>query len=410
MAFENLKRKHFELTDFLMAHGYSATVIREVSRVINTILDNFEDMQWSTYRDVYRYYEGSCSSKDILRSRRYCLRMIRRFDEQGAFPDRTRGSYVFEKDEYISLSEEFRGLIDFYRKHETEHGKKETTVYREAVNAVSFLCHLKDRGLTRLEDVAENDVVSFFLSENGEQLRGCSYKKNVSADLKAGTYWKKEACNKILLLLPAFREARKTIQYLTGDEVQMIADALATEGSGLSLRDRAVGCLLLYTGMRGCDIACLLMESVDWNGDQIRITQRKTGIPLELPLTPTVGNAIYDYLDSERPASVDSHVFLSEIMPHRPLSSQGIGNISSRIFKAAGIRQEPGVRKGTHIFRHHAASAMLENGIPQPVISRVFGHTAPDSLEPYLMADFRHLRECAIGVEDLPVPEEVLPL
>ena len=103
--------------------------------------------------------------------------MIRRFDEQGAFPDRTRGSYVFEKDEYISLSEEFRGLIDFYRKHETERGKKETTVYHEAVNAVSFLCHLKDRGLTRLEDVAENDVVSFFLSENGEQLRGCSYKK-----------------------------------------------------------------------------------------------------------------------------------------------------------------------------------------------------------------------------------------
>ena len=410
MAFENLKRKHCELTDFLRDHGYSATVIRNVSKVIQTILDNSEDMQWSTYRDVYRYYEGACPSKDTLRSRRYCLRMVKRFDEQGSFPDRTKGSYVFDRDEYAGLSEEFRGLIDFYRKHETERGKKETTVYHETLNAVSFLCHLKDRGITRLEDVAENDVVSFFLSENGEQIRGCSYKKNISAVLKAGTYWKKDACNKILLLLPAFRETRKTIQYLTGDEVKRIADALSAEDSGLSLRDRAVGCLLLYTGMRGCDIACLLRESVDWNSEQIRIIQRKTGIPLELPLTPTVGNAIYDYLDLERPESRDGHVFLSEIMPYRPLSSQSIGNISSRIFKAAGIRQDPGARKGTHIFRHHAASAMLENGIPQPVISRVFGHTAPDSLEPYLMADFRHLKECAIGVEDLPVPEEVLTL
>lgn len=410
MAFENLKGKHCELTDFLRTHGYSATVIRDVSRVINTILDNSDDMKWNTYHDIYRYYEWSCSSKDTLRSRRYCLRMIRRFDERGVFPNRTKGSYVFEKDEYAGLSEEFKGLIDFYRKHETERGKKGTTVYHEAVNAVSFLCHLKDRGLTKLEDVAENDVVSFFLSENGEQLRGCSYKKNVSAVFKAGTYWKKDACNKILLLLPVFRETRKTIQYLTEGEVQMIADALAAEESGLSLRDRAVGCLLLYTGIRGCDIACLLKESVDWDNELIRITQRKTGIPLELPLTPMVGNAIYDYLSSERPQSGDSHVFLSEIMPHHPLSSQSIGNISSRIFQAAGIRQEPGVRKGTHIFRHHAASAMLENGIPQPVISRVFGHTAPDSLEPYLMADFKHLKECAIGVEDLPVPEEVLPL
>ena len=218
-------------------------------------------------------------------------------------------------DAETGLSEEFWGLIDFYRKHETERGKKETTVYHETLNAVSFLCHLKDRGITRLEDVAENDVVSFFLSENGEQIRGCSYKKNISAVLKAGTYWKKDACNKILLLLPAFRETRKTIQYLTGDEVKRIADALSAEDSGLSLRDRAVGCLLLYTGMRGCDIACLLREAVDWNSEQIRIIQRKTGIPLELPLTPTVGNAIYDYLDLERPESRDGHVFLSEIMP-----------------------------------------------------------------------------------------------
>ncbi len=409
MAFENLKKKHGELTDFLVEHGYSSTVVSNTSRMIETILNQSGNKGWETYRDVYRHYEESCCSKDMLRYKRYCIRMIQRFDECGKFPDRTKGSYIFESDEYVSLPDDFRDLISFYRMHEKGR-KKETTIYHESINTASFLCHLNKRGITRLEDVAEDDVVSFFLSEDGEQIRGCSYKKNISAVFKEGIHWKEDTCRKILFLLPAFRETRKTIQYLTNEETEKISDTLASDESGLSLRDRAVGCLLLYTGMRGCDIAGLLRNSVDWSGERIRINQRKTGVALELPLTPTVGNAIYDYLDSERPASSDSHIFLSEVPPHRPLSSGSIGNISIRIFRAAGIRQEPSSRRGTHIFRHHAASSMLESGIPQPVISRLFGHTSPDSLDPYLMADFRHLKECAIGVDEFPVPEEVLAL
>ena len=53
---------------------------------------------------------------------------------------------------------------------------------------------------------------------------------------------------------------------------------------------------------------------------------------------------------------------------------------------------------------------MLECGVPQPVISRTLGHTAPDSLEPYLMADFKHLKECALSAAAYPIPEEVLAL
>lgn len=78
--------------------------------------------------------------------------------------------------------------------------------------------------------------------------------------------------------------------------------------------------------------------------------------------------------------------------------------------RLAGIRQEPGDRKGTHIFRHNLASAMLENGVPQPVITQTLGHTAPDSLEPYLRADFVHLKECALSIEAFPLAEEVFSL
>lgn len=249
-----------------------------------------------------------------------------------------------------------------------------------------------------------------FLFEDGRLIRGCSYKKNVAAVFKAGLHWKEQTSRRILTCFPALRENRKTIQYLTNTEIDRIREALHTKDSLLSLRDRAVGTLLLYTGLRGYDIAGLLFQPVDWNKEILSIVQRKTAVPMELPLIPVIANALFDYVDSERPPSDDAHIFLSEVPPYRPLASQSIGNIALQIYQAADIRQNPINRKGTHIFRHYAASHLLECGIPQPVISRTLGHTAPDSLEPYLMADFKHLKECALSVVAFPVPEEVLVL
>lgn len=50
---------------------------------------------------------------------------------------------------------------------------------------------------------------------------------------------------------------------------------------------------------------------------------------------------------------------------------------------------------------------MLENGVQRPIISRALGHTDPASLETYLHADFKHLREFALSLDLYPVPEEV---
>ena len=76
--------------------------------------------------------------------------------------------------------------------------------------------------------------------------------------------------------------------------------------------------------------------------------------------------------------------------------------------RAAGIRQSLGDRQGLHLFRHHLATTLLGHGVPQPVISRTLGHTSPNSLEPYLSADFPHLKDCALTIARWPVPEEVL--
>ena len=295
------------------------------------------------------------------------------------------------------------------------NGKIQTRDKGHEFNASELQLLIKDKpqvvivgtGQSGAVKITEEAVLSIFMSPDETQLRSCSYKKNITAVLKACIPYHPEACHRILAFLPALRETRKNIQYLTSEEIKKVKEALANAENPLTLRDKAIGMLALYTGLRGCDIAGMTLDSIDWDRDLIYIRQQKTRFPLELPLTAVVGNAIYDYLTSERPRTESRYLFVSQNKPYDRLKSKSIGNVAVRIMKVAGIRQSKGDRKGFHIFRHHLATALLGNGVPQPVISRTLGHTSPDSLEAYLSADFPHLKECSINIERFPVPEEV---
>lgn len=408
MDLQNLKEHHEELLSFMENNGYCSTYICRFRDEINRILADADSHCWQSYQDVYLEYLKVPHSKDYLRNKRTIIGALEQFDLFGRFPDGRHRHTLFERGSYHLLVPEFQELIDFYRVHEIQRGKKESTIRGESLNTASFLYRMQEQGARSLEEVTEDAVLSFFVSEDGSLQKGCSYKKNISAVFKAGLKWKEPQCRRILGFLPLLRETRKNIQYLTQDEVRLLRDA--AENDGFSARNRAILLLLLYTGLRGCDIASLAFSSIDWEKERILVEQQKTSVPVEIPLSAVVGNAIYDYLAEERPDTGNRHLFLSETHPFSPLAARSIANIVAKTCRLAGIRQEPGDRKGTHIFRHNLASSMLENGVPQPVITQTLGHTAPDSLEPYLRADFVHLKECALSIEAFPLAEEVFSL
>ena len=76
---------------------------------------------------------------------------------------------------------------------------------------------------------------------------------------------------------------------------------LHNENASSNLLDKAIVTIAYYTGMRGTDITSLTIDSIDWDKEVITFTQSKTGVELTLPLTATVGNAIWRYITSQRP-------------------------------------------------------------------------------------------------------------
>ncbi len=407
MNVQNLRDNYPKLISYLETKGYSKSYIGNFNREIEKILKLVDSKKWSCYTDIYKEYSKTSHSPRFLRDKRTIIGAIEQFDIHGRYPDGRRRHELFERGSYPLLSQEFKSIIDLYCEVERKRGKKLTTIYTESHNASTFFLSLQHKGINSLDKITEETVLSIFMSPDETLLRSCSYKKNVAAVLKACIPYHSETCPQVLSFLPALREIRKNIQYLTPEEIQKVKGTLADGDNQLTLRDKAIGILAFYIGLRCCDIAGLTLDSINWDSDFIDIRQQKTQIPLELPLTAVTGNAIYDYLTSERPSTKSRYIFVSQHKPYERLKNSSIGNVAVKIMKVAGIRQSKGDRKGFHIFRHHFATALLENGVPQPVISRTLGHTSPDSLESYLRADFPKLKECAINMERFPVPKEV---
>jgi len=410
MNLTHLEQQYHNLLSYLNDEGYTQSYIRCIKENIGWILKNRKDRSWTSYIDVYNDRISRSESAGYKKNQRIAIGAIQQFDLFGEYPNRRIKNSFVKRGAYHQLIPEYKELVDFYKQADKRCGVKDHTIYGNASGAASFLLAMQKRGLKSLDDINEGDIFSFFLGDTDNLSKSSSYKKKIAAVFKAGIDWKEKECLRLLAYLPKIRPKRKNIQYLTAEEIEEIHDLLNDETAGLSLRDRAIGKLLFFTGIRACDIVEMERASIDWETEEIRISQQKTGAPLILPLTAVIGNAIYDYVTDERPENSDPHLFLGALYPHDPIEAGAVWHISAKIYMVAALRQNKGDRRGTHLFRYNVATSFLGNGIPRPVISQTLGHADPRSLDPYLHADLPHLKECALSIEAFPISEEVFGL
>ena len=407
MNFENLKENYHKLISHLENECYDRKYVKFFRAEIENIIQLANSGNIMSYADVYRKYELSGCVYNTLRTKRNAIGAIKAFDLYGKYPDGNHSHPLFHKAAHHLINAEYKEIVNYYTVNEEKRGKNKRTIYYEMSNAATLLLKLQQSGIESLEGATENNILSLFIDQDGKITKQYDCKVKFARFLKTCAANFPE-CGRVLAFLPAFKKKHKNIQFLTTEEYNKVREVLLNDTSGLTLRNRAIGIIALYTGLRSGDIASMKLSSVDWETDTLNIQQRKTTAPLTLPLSAIVGNAIWDYIELERPKTDCEYIFTSKNRPYgRLYGLSSMGHVAERILKAANIRQNAGDRKGFHIFRHHLATKLLENGISRPIISSIIGQTDPKSLNSYLSADFVHLKECAISIEQFPVHPEV---
>ena len=409
MNIENLKQNYHKLIQHMRDNGYAESYINLLKTEIYWLINNGNTVD--SYESAYQVRQSQTQSPEMKRRYRLEYGIIKRFDVYNDYPDYRRKEPLIKRGAYYRLNSEFREVVDTYRNVDIERGLKRHTVEGN-VSAVScFLLFMQNKEIEHLSQIREDDAMSFFTDDSGNVSLSNGYRKQISLVFKAELGRFTNDARRILAYLPKTRPRRKNIQYLQPEEVECLHEILAPESpSPLTLRNKAIATLLFFTGLRACDVAALTMEEIDWENDEIRLIQDKTDVPLILPLSAMVGNAIYDYIVSERPESQEKYVFLGENRPHDPITAGAIFLIASKAYDAAVIRMKKGDRRGSHLFRYNAATTFISNGVPRPVVSATLGHDDPASLDFYTFADISHLREFSLSIEKFPAGKGVFDI
>lgn len=411
MDMSNLQASHHSLIEYLQNRGYHSSTIGWAKKCIKLALEIGPHNDVRNYRDIYekavekldyKPSEGRC------RSLKSTFGMLEAFDISNEFPNNRPKGFNKCPDLYDKLTPEFKALAIRHKEvgRIGKQGlKQECTIYKEYRAVVQFLYHFQNRGVTHLEDVNPQDIYSFFY-DGSTQIRGYDYRNLVKAFLSHIEGERLIEAKRILGLLPNIPKQKRLYNGLTKEEGERFLQCLEDKENELTLRDRAVGLILYFYGMRGTDISKLSFENINWKSGRLYIKQSKTGRPLSLTLEPIVGNAIFNYMKEVRMAysNTDSKViFLKNNGLEPPVD---LRTVVYRIFKVAGIRQDSGV-KGFRSLRHHFVTKLLSAGESCEVIAKLVGHKDVNTLDRYADQNYEELKKCALDISMFPIDPEV---
>lgn len=230
--------------------------------------------------------------------------------------------------------------------------------YRKAVRC--FLLHMYEEGITE---------------------------KDLSLYVREDNYQKTKECLPTVVSIDDVRESISRINRMTV----------------IGKRDYAIVLLTAELGIRPGDVALLRIDAFDWDMKTICYRQEKTKVLVTQPLTPSVGNAVIDYLMNGRANSTVPVLFLSKDKKG-PMARNTVATIVKRHMKGCipicGDK-EPSAR----VLRATLASELIRGNSELPVVSAVLGHTTINTARHYVAVDFEGLKKCA-----LPIPPVKSPL
>jgi integrase len=276
--------------------------------------------------------------------------------------------------------------------------RSRTTVYDYELYLSRFLTFLGHEQVYSVSGISERHILKFVSTMENNKV----YIVSILRVLLRYWYEQHIIGERLYELLDNYKwvKREKIPSYYTASEVMKVEKSV-DRNSGVGKRDYAMLLLASRLGLRASDIAHLKFDNIEWEKNQINLTQYKTGNPVSLPLLSDVGNAIIDYLKHGRFRCESNQVFLSARAPYIPVTGSMVSSALMRAIQQSGVSINDR-RHGSHSMRHSLACRLLENSVPLHVISEALGHCVTESTRSYLRIDLLSLQKCSLPVPLVP--------
>lgn len=392
------------LFDYLRSRGYAEGSILEYRRNARWVTKfmqehGYDSYTLEAYTAVIKFIEQSGSYEELseYEKRRYhCATVLYEFQQTGTYTFRRKKA---EESIQGGLKSEIESFMD-YRKTLL---LAERTLQQQRLNLLRFNIFLVENGITDVNQITTEIVLKYIQ----ERLARFTQTMIISAlsSIRQFLFYLHETgrtpINFSLVVPSKSAPAEKRVPSIYSEnEIGRLLDVI-DRADPKGKRDYAMILIASRLGLRGSDICQLKFSELDWKQNRILLKQKKTGMPIELPLLKDVGEAIIDYLKYGRPQSDLEYVFLKHMAPYEGVTHAAFFTAIKTGMRRAGIEFQGKRKHGPHALRHSLATMLLEKETPLPVITGILGHKNPETTKIYLSVDFKSLRKCALDVPEI---------
>lgn len=383
--------------DSLQPYDLSGDTMSRFLSSVNHLINFMEQIHESVYTPDVGVRFTSTANLDKGLGFRHCQRDARMISMLNAAMSCTLDLFYPRKPKRVSFS--YPGEIGRYAEtYLSSSAVREKMLARATMDSyrryLSRFCQaMHEAGLT-LQSLTRESLTCFLKSVTGERYSKILPIKNFLRHLYAEGILNEDLSQSLEHI--SRTRVVPVLSYFEKDEIAAMEVSIERT-SAVGKRDYAIVLLGSRMGLRRSDICSIEFSNIDWDRNEIRIIQCKTGKPLTLPLTKEVGEALVDYIVNGRPKSPSPKVFLTQSVPYRPIKADTVTRIVGNCMTAAGIDLR-GRHHGAHSLRHSLASQMLMDKTPLHVISSVLGHTTTESTMAYLAVDMDMLLRCSMDV------------
>jgi site-specific recombinase XerD len=189
-------------------------------------------------------------------------------------------------------------------------------------------------------------------------------------------------------LLSAPRRGQPLPRVLKASEVAALLDRIPAD-TALALRDRALFELAYASGLRAEELVNLNLESIDFDGEQVRVEGKGSKTRM-VPTGEPALRAIARYLQRGRPA-----LLTADATPALFVSKSGKRLSTSDVRRRLRVwaRQAVGVAGASpHALRHSFATHLLDGGADLRSIQELLGHASISTTQVYTRVESARLR------------------
>lgn len=336
-------------------------------------------MLYASWRDLIKVFPNNAGAVRTLERYLTAVGMIAAGDGETT----ASSAATILSEEYVSHLREVRGFAASSLSH-----------HRRASR--SFLDHLEGRQIS-VASVRPNDVEAY-VSQTGKRLSRGSLQHEIAA-LRGllrflATDGRAPGGLDGQIDTPRLYRLEQLPRALPWETVTALLRSI-DRTSAIGLRDYAMFLLIATYGLRASEVVAIGLDDIGWRNGILRIRQRKTSSPLELPLTNEVSAALVKHLKRTPPAAPYRRIFLRMRAPIGLLKPTAITEAFQTLVRHSGLTIP---FQGPHCLRHSLAVHLLKNGTPLKTIGDILGHRTAESTSMYLRLATGDLREVALAV------------